>query len=127
MEGRIIALLDDDPDIISTLSDYLRYEGFKVEGFTRAEDFLAFLEKTVPDLIIMDQTLPDMNGFEVCGILKKYERFSAIPVIMLSGRHIDPDSGYDPDAGPDEYLIKPIPLDKLVDLINSVFTKKNKN
>ena len=71
MEDRLIAIVDDDADIIDLIGHGLRREGFRVKGFSCAEDLFGFLDKEKPDLILLDIMLPGVNGFEICKTLKK--------------------------------------------------------
>ncbi|MFC1548726.1 response regulator transcription factor [Candidatus Omnitrophota bacterium] len=113
-KGRSIVIVDDDPDIVSTLSDYFKEEGFEVDGVPTAEKLFKFLHTHMPDLIILDIILPDMNGFQVCKNLKESEQFSTIPIIILSGQDRDADQIFGLDLGAIDYLVKPYSPDVLL-------------
>ncbi len=123
MDDKLIVIVDDDPDIINSISPSLKSEGFKVNGFSCAEDLFIFLDKEKPDLILLDITLPGANGFEICKSLKKKEKFSSIPIIMLSGRggEIDKVSGL--DAGSDDYIAKPCSINEIKARIRAVLRR----
>jgi DNA-binding response OmpR family regulator len=119
-KGKVIALVDDDPDIINTVSDFLEKEGFDVKGFPTAEALFKYLHTQRPDLIILDVVLPDMNGFQICKTLKETEQFANIPVIILSGQDKDTDQIFGLDLGALDYLIKPYSLDVLLAKVKTI-------
>ncbi|MFC1480224.1 response regulator transcription factor [Candidatus Omnitrophota bacterium] len=124
MKDRHIAVVDDDPEIVSLVSQYLKKEGLAVKGLSTGEKLFEFLKKEKPDLIILDRVLPGMNGFEICKKLKEKEKFSSIPVIMLSqkGEAVDKTSGL--NVGADDYLGKPFDLDELKARIEAVLRRR---
>lgn len=122
-KGKVIALVDDDPDIINTVSDFLGKEGFDVKGFPTAETLFKYLHTQRPDLIILDIVLPDMNGFQICKTLKETEQFENIPVIILSGQDKDTDQIFGLDLGALDYLIKPYSLDVLLAKVRAILKK----
>ena len=67
----LIAIVDDEPDILKRVSLHLEKAGFRVEGFLDAENYFTFIDSKIPDLIILDLMLPDTDGFELCKYLKK--------------------------------------------------------
>ncbi len=79
--NELIALVDDEPDILELMALHLKKAGFRIESFADSKSFLRSLEKQLPSLVILDLMLPDADGLEVCRLLKKHERSSAIPVI----------------------------------------------
>lgn len=62
----VIAIVEDEPDIVELVSLHLRKAGYTVEGFPDARSFFSALRDRVPDLLILDLMLPDVDGFEVC-------------------------------------------------------------
>jgi DNA-binding response OmpR family regulator len=69
--GKLIAMVDDEPDIVELVSLHLKKEHFSVKEFFRADSFFMFLNRQTPDLIILDLMLPDMNGIDICKQLNK--------------------------------------------------------
>ena len=63
---KVIAIVDDEPDILELVSLHLRKAGFTTKGFLDAESFTSFLKTNTPDLIILDLMLPDTDGLEIC-------------------------------------------------------------
>lgn len=124
-EGKIVAIVDDDPDSVSTVSDYLESCGFSVKGFLEAESLLRYLDTETPDIIILDIILPDMNGFQICKNLRDMERFENTPIIILSGQGKDTDKVFGLDLGADDYMIKPYSLDELVARIRAALRRRS--
>ncbi|MGB3242035.1 MAG: response regulator, partial [Candidatus Omnitrophota bacterium] len=83
---KLIAVVDDIPDLLRVVKLRLKKAGFDAEGFKDGESLFRFLKKQKPDLILLDIGLPEMDGFEVCKILKKEDEYASIPVIMLTAR-----------------------------------------
>jgi len=123
MDDKFIAIVDDDPDVVKLMSIGLKSEGFKVKGFSCAEDLFGLLDKEKPDLILLDVTLPGINGFEVCRNLKKKEKFSSIPIIMLSGRGGEADKVSGLDVGSDDYVVKPCSINELKARVRAVLRR----
>ena len=71
--GRLIVIVDDEPDILELVSLHLKKTGFAVKGFEDADTFYHFIETHSPDLIILDLMLPDIDGLEICKYLKRKE------------------------------------------------------
>ena len=70
----LIAIVDDEPDIVELVSINLKKASFRVKEFSDAESFFRSLSTETPDLVILDLMLPDMDGFEVCRSLRNQEK-----------------------------------------------------
>ncbi len=123
MNDSLIAIVDDDPDIIESISSSIMSEGYRVKGFSCAEDLFKFLDNEKPDLILLDVMLPGINGFDVCKSLKKKDKFSSIPIIMLSGRDAEKDKVFGLDAGSDDYIAKPCSINEIKARIRAVLRR----
>lgn len=107
-----VLVVDDDPVLSMTVSDFLQSNGHTVEVCETATRCLALLSKERYDLVITDWELPDMQGPELC---QTYRAQGAdLPTIMLSARIRVQDKRIGFDAGVDEYLTKPVDLDELL-------------
>jgi len=126
MKEKIIAMVDDEPEICETVSEYLCNKGFRVECFGDAESFLKYLNKEKPDLIILDLMLPGMHGFEACRKLKSQKRFASIPIIIVSANSEDNDKVSGLDLGADDYMVKPISLKELNARIKVILKRHKK-
>ena len=123
MNDRLIAIVDDDTDIVDLISHGLSREGCRVKGFSCAEDLFKFLDKERPDMILLDIGLPGANGFEICKTLKKKDKFSSIPIIIFSGRDKEADKISGLDAGSDDYIAKPCTIDEIKARIRAVLRR----
>ena len=124
MNNLLIAIVDDDLDVVNTISRRLETEGFGTKNLSDAESLFKFLDKEKPDLILLDLMLPGMNGYEACQKIKADERFSSIPIIILSGRKEVTDKISGLDMGADDYLVKPFSMDELIARIRVVLRRR---
>lgn len=124
MSNELIAVIDDEPDILELVSLHLTKHGFKVKSFQNAENFFKFLSSQTPDLIILDLMLPDMDGFEVCKQLKSNEEFKSIPIIMLTARTTEADKVLGLELGADDYVTKPFSPRELIARVKAVLRRK---
>ena len=125
--NKLIAVIDDEPDILELVSLHLARAGFKVKEFLNAEDFFKFLSSKIPDLIILDLMLPDSDGIEICKYLKSNQEFSSIPVIMLTARADETDKVLGLELGADDYVTKPFSPRELVARVKAVLRRKTQD
>jgi DNA-binding response OmpR family regulator len=112
--SKLIAIIDDEPDIVELVSVNLQKAGFDTRGFSNLESFLSFLKKQTPDLVILDLMLPDADGLEICKYLKKKDELSSIPIIMLTAKAEETDKILGLELGADDYVTKPFSPKELV-------------
>ena len=98
-----LAIIDDDPEILKLLEQYLTKNGFEVKAFTDGESFLKVDESDF-SLIVLDIGLPGIDGLEVC---KRVRQKSNIPIIMLTAASDDLDRILGLELGSDDYMGKP--------------------
>lgn len=115
-----ILIIDDDEKLNKLLKGYLKDFGFDVLAALHPEEGLMQVKRAVPDLIILDIMLPDMNGFEVC---KAIRREHSIPIIMLTARGELMDRVVGLELGADDYLPKPFEPRELVARIQAVLRR----
>jgi two-component system phosphate regulon response regulator PhoB/two-component system alkaline phosphatase synthesis response regulator PhoP len=121
--NELIALVDDEADILELMALHLKKAGFRTEGFPDSQSFLRFLERQLPSLVILDLMLPDADGLEVCRRLKKDDRFSSIPVIMVTARSEETDKIIGLEIGADDYVTKPFSAKELVARVRAVLRR----
>jgi len=100
-----VLVVDDDPQMLRLLKIKLEAEGFNLITATRGNNALELIVAEQPDVILLDVTLPDSNGFDVCHRLRE---FTSVPVIMITGQSREEDMVRGLDAGADDYLVKPV-------------------
>jgi two-component system KDP operon response regulator KdpE len=106
-----ILVIDDEPQILRALRTILSEKGFKVSVANRGEEGLALAAAGLPDLIILDLGLPDMDGLEVCARLREW---TSTPIIILSVRESEREKVAALDKGADDYLTKPFGIEELL-------------
>ncbi len=107
----LILLIDDEPQILRALKTILTAKNFRVESAANGEQGIALAVAQPPDVIILDLTLPDMSGFEVCEQIREWSR---VPIIVLSVRDSEKDKVTALDKGADDYLTKPFGIEELL-------------
>ena len=120
MKKKKILVIDDDEKLNQLLSDYLAKFGFEVITFTHPQKGLKALKNEIPDLVILDIMLPDMDGFEVC---KTIRQDHAVPIIMLTARGEVTDRVVGLELGADDYIPKPFEPRELVARIQSILRR----
>lgn len=113
-----VLVVDDEPNVLRSLVQYLTIEDFEVETASNGEEALEKVESFIPELILLDVMMPGMDGFEVLDKIKAMPQFTETPVIMLTAKDQSSDvlKGY--QSGATSYLVKPFNLDELVETIN---------
>ena len=106
-----ILVIDDEAQILRALRTILTAKQFKVSVASRGEEGLAMAAAQPPDLIILDLSLPDMDGVEVCARLREWTQ---VPIIILSVREGERDKVIALDKGADDYLTKPFGIEELL-------------
>ncbi|MBF0122358.1 MAG: response regulator [Candidatus Omnitrophica bacterium] len=103
-----ILIVDDEPSSILILRSCLQKDGFEVFEATNGYEALSLVKKNIPDLIIMDQMMPKMDGIKTAGLLKVDTRFSKIPVIMLTASADKADQRLSEQVGISAFMNKPL-------------------
>jgi two-component system response regulator RegX3 len=111
-----VAVVDDEPAIREAVSYALRSDGFDVDAFETGEDVLEGMERSAPDLIVLDLMLPGLSGMEVC---RRVRAQSAVPIIVLTARDAEVDRVMGLEAGADDYVTKPFSMAELVSRVRA--------
>jgi two-component system KDP operon response regulator KdpE len=106
-----VLVIDDEPQILRALRTILSANQFDVSTASRGEEGLAMAAAQPPDLIILDLSLPDIDGVEVCARLREWTQ---VPIIVLSVRDSEHDKVNALDRGADDYLTKPFGIQELL-------------
>ena len=117
-----VLVVDDEPDILSLIEYNLTKEGFEV---VTARNGAEALQRTadLPDLVMLDVMMPELDGFETCRRLKADPRTAHIPVIFLTARSAEVDEIVGLEIGADDFLHKPISPRKLVARVRALFRR----
>jgi two-component system KDP operon response regulator KdpE len=116
-----ILIVEDDPPIKKFLRVTLENQNYKVIEATRGEEGLRHAASALPDLIVLDLGLPDIDGIEVT---KRLREWSSIPIIVVSARGKEQDKVVALDAGADDYLTKPFGVGELLARVRVVMRRQ---
>ena len=106
-----VLAVDDDPAILRTLSINLRARDYDVETAADGRSALQIVDERMPDVVLLDLGLPDMDGISV---LKQLRSFSQVPVIVVSARSEPDDKVEALDLGADDFITKPFSIEELL-------------
>ncbi|MBM3299246.1 MAG: response regulator, partial [Deltaproteobacteria bacterium] len=104
MDSNRILIVDDDPDILRILADNLELDGYRVSAVSTGREALQAFKQESYDLIVLDLTLPDIDGIQVCLDIREK---SDLPIIVLTARDRVPEKVLGLEAGADDYIVKP--------------------
>lgn len=117
---RTVLVVDDHADIRTLVSDYLEASNYQVLTADSGNQALAIVARTVPDLMILDVSMPGCDGFEVC---RQIRQSHALPIIVLSARGEDLDKVLMLELGADDYLTKPFNPRELMARVQATFRR----
>jgi two-component system alkaline phosphatase synthesis response regulator PhoP len=118
-----ILLVDDEEDILDFVGYNLRKEGFTVITSLNGRDALQIAKKEVPQLVLLDLMMPEMDGIETCQELKRYPELKDTIIVFFTARSEDFTQILGLDAGADDYITKPIKPSVLVSKVNSLLRR----
>ena len=118
-----ILVIEDDKDIANLIAYHLEKEKYKVVITHDGETGLSLIQKAHPSLILLDLMLPELDGLEVCRMVKTNPSTQNIPIIMVTakGEEIDKITGF--ELGADDYIVKPFSPKELVLRIKAVLRR----
>lgn len=123
MNGKTIAIIEDDKDILDLIAFHAQRNGFRAKKFTDAESFFRYLNTDIPDLLILDLMLPDIDGLEVCKRLKSNLKTSGLPIIILTAKADEADRIVGLELGADDYVTKPFSPRELMARVKAVLRR----
>ena len=121
MSGERLLLVDDEENLRSMLAAALAHSGFEVTTAENGREALTLTKEILPDLILLDVMMPDLDGFEVCRRLRA--EYVKVPIIFLTARDETSDKVRGLTTGGDDYLVKPFSLDELVARVQAVLRR----
>ncbi len=121
-----ILVVDDEPDILEFISYNLKKENFKVKTATNGKEALAQIEKRMPDLIILDIMMPEMDGIELCHLIRSKKKYEHIIIAFLTARSEDFTQIAALDMGGDDFIQKPIKPRLLLSRIKALLRRQAK-
>ncbi|NJM45693.1 MAG: response regulator transcription factor [Alkalinema sp. RU_4_3] len=114
-----LLLIDDDPNLILLVKDYLEFRGYEVITAENGREALEVLESNTPDMIICDVMMPEMDGYSLVSTIRSDPKTSWIPVLFLSAKGQSQDRVKGLNIGADVYMVKPFEPEELVAQVES--------
>lgn len=117
-------IIDDDQKNIFALAATLRAKGWKVRSAGSAEEGMKMLSSNAAiGVILLDMMMPEIDGYETISLIRNNEKLRDIPVISVTAQAMTGDKEKCLAAGADDYVSKPIDVDRLFDLLNKYINK----
>ena len=118
-DNKKLLLIDDDPNLILLVKDYLEFRGYNVDTAENGREALEVLDQNVPDMIICDVMMPEMDGYSLVKHIREEPVTNRIPVLFLSAKGQSQDRVKGLNEGADVYMVKPFEPEELVAQVES--------
>ncbi len=118
MAPQRILVVDDDPAVLRMLTRTLGAEGYEVDGAPDGGAALAAVERRAPDFVVLDVSMPGLDGLDVCRRLRA--RGLSVPILLLTARDAVADRVAGLQAGADDYLVKPFAVEELLARLTAI-------
>ncbi|HIW76591.1 MULTISPECIES: response regulator transcription factor [Gordonibacter] len=119
----MIYYVEDDTNIRDLTVYALKQAGFEAQGFPAAGEFFAACKERLPELVLLDIMLPEIDGLEILHMLRAESATKHLPVMMLTAKGTEFDTVCGLDAGADDYLAKPFGMMELVSRVNALLRR----
>jgi two-component system, OmpR family, alkaline phosphatase synthesis response regulator PhoP len=119
-----ILIVEDEHDLIKLLKYNLEKEGYKVNHTTEGSLALAEIRREEPDLVILDLMLPGIDGLEVCRQLRRHEKYTSLPILILTARGEEADRVVGLEIGADDYVTKPFSMRELIARVRALLRRR---
>ena len=126
MAARIL-IVEDDPDIALLVTRYLTKAGFTTEHVASGRAALTSVAARIPDAVVLDLMLPQVDGLEICRIARANDATAGIPIIMLTARAEESDRIVGLELGADDYLAKPFSPNELVARVRALLRRAKRS
>src|SRR5256884_4035767 len=117
---REVLVVEDEPDIRRLVVLHLERDGFRCRTAASGSDALREVKAAVPDLVVLDLMLPELDGLEVCRRLRRDASTASVPIIMLTAKSDEVDRIVGLEIGADDYVGKPVSPKELVARVRAV-------
>jgi two-component system sensor histidine kinase/response regulator len=119
-----ILVVDDLPDNCFLIQTLLQEEGYHIDVTNSGREALAYIEKSPPDLLLLDVMMPEMDGFEVTRRIRQNPNLPFLPILLITA-YDQPSVAKGLDTGADEFIRKPVEFDELVARVRSLLRLKH--
>ena len=124
LNGTSVLVADDDADNLEILSFLIGLEGGTVRGARTAREALELLLTWTPDVLLLDISMPEMDGYELLAAIRGVQRFREIPAVAVTAHAYEHDKQRAKDAGFAEHITKPYDAATLIGLVEKLAPKK---
>ncbi len=118
-----LVIVEDEPDILDVLTYNLKKAGFDIASSLDGKEGLALIQRTHPDLILLDLMLPGLGGLEICQKLRAAPETQSTPIIMVTAKGEEADIVKGLEMGADDYITKPFSPKELVARVNAALRR----
>lgn len=118
-----ILVVDDESDVTDLVAYHLKAKGFQVETLNDPNGSIGAARSLVPDLVILDVMMPDLNGIQICRMLRADPKLKKVPVIFLTAKAEENDRIQGLELGADDYICKPFSTKELVLRVQSIIRR----
>ncbi|TMH21646.1 MAG: response regulator [Betaproteobacteria bacterium] len=115
-----ILVVDDSPTDLKYLSDLLSKNGYTVSTAESAEEAMAKVKQSRPDLVLMDVVMPGQNGFQLTRAITRDPLYADVPIIMCTSKNQETDRVWGMRQGARDYITKPVDADELMAKIKAL-------
>ena len=120
-----VLIVDDEKDIVETIKFVLEAQGYECFCAYDGEEGLKKAKDKIPDLMVLDVMMPNINGFKISRLLKFDAKYKNIPIIMLTARSQKEDKIIGEETGADIYMTKPFEIEELVSNVKQLCPLEN--
>ncbi|MEA2030059.1 MAG: response regulator [candidate division Zixibacteria bacterium] len=115
-----VLVIDDEPEITEIVRAFLDDAGYKVLVENSPQNAVEVAQKFLPDIILLDIMMPNVDGYDICETLKNDRHLSQTPVVFLTGKDRNDDMGRSFKVGGDMFIKKPFSCERLLEIVNIV-------
>ena len=118
-----ILIIDDEADVTELVAYHLKARGFQIETLNDPNGSVGVARTFLPDLVILDVMMPDLNGVQICKMLRADPKLKKVPVIFLTAKAEETDRIQGLETGADDYICKPFSTKELVLRVQSILRR----
>ncbi|MBI1976997.1 MAG: response regulator transcription factor [Candidatus Omnitrophica bacterium] len=125
MSHEHILVVEDEPNISQAIQYNLEKEGYRVSSAGDGAQGLKLAQTALPSLVVLDLMLPQMDGLEICRLLKREEKTKNIPILMVTAKSQETDKVVGLELGADDYLAKPFSMRELIARVKAILRRSS--
>lgn len=122
-KAKRVLIVDDESDVTDLVAYHLRAKGFHVETLNDPNASIGIARTFMPDLVILDVMMPDLNGIQICRMLRADPKLQSVPIIFLTAKAEEADRIQGLETGADDYICKPFSTKELVLRVQTILRR----